>query len=269
MTTLTQITTAYFSGTNTTKRIVEAVTNTIAGNDFKGEIKEYDLLASAPDETVTPPYGSLTIVGVPVYAGRIPALARMRLEQFQGNHTPAIAIAVYGNRAYDDALLELVDAIAGNGFTVFAAAVFIAQHSIFPKVAANRPDAKDMEQVAKFSNKCADYFASGLFDSAPVKVPGKRPYVTPGKSIGLQPLIDQETCTLCNACVKVCPTHAISLDPETDRLRKDLNRCIPCSACVRVCPTGSQNYRGKAYNIFAEMFAGKNAQRREPEFFFL
>lgn len=36
--------------------------------------------------------------------------------------TPAIAVCVYGNRDYDDALIELKDAIEANGFKTVAAA---------------------------------------------------------------------------------------------------------------------------------------------------
>ena len=64
-----------------------------------------------------------------------------------GNNTPAVAVCVYGNRDYDDALLEIKDTLNGNGFRTFAAGAFIGRHCIFPKVAEGRPDASDLEKL--------------------------------------------------------------------------------------------------------------------------
>lgn len=62
-------------------------------------------------ETEVPeiPAGSVAVVAAPVYAGRIPTpmadkLARARLEGVK-----VVTFAVYGGRAYEDALLELND----------------------------------------------------------------------------------------------------------------------------------------------------------------
>ena len=66
----------------------------------------------------------LVLFGVPVYGGRIPSPAVQTLRRMQGSRTPAVLVAAYGNREYDDALLELAD-IAAAGRT---AAVFCACH---------------------------------------------------------------------------------------------------------------------------------------------
>lgn len=85
----------------------------------------------------------LVLFGVPVYGGRIPSPAVQTLRRMQGSRTPAVLVAAYGNREYDDALLELADIAAANGFIPFAAAALIAEHSIMHSVAAGRPDAQD------------------------------------------------------------------------------------------------------------------------------
>ena len=111
---------------------------------IEGRKTEYDITRSAPGAEVTMGDGDLLVVGMPVYSGRIPASALPALRKFRGNGTPAVVVCVYGNRDYDDALLELTDVVGENGFRVAAAAAFVAAHSIFPQVGTNRPDEEDI-----------------------------------------------------------------------------------------------------------------------------
>ena len=46
----------------------------------------------------------ICIIGVPVYGGRVPPLATSVLQQLHGHRAKTILVAVYGNRAYEDAL---------------------------------------------------------------------------------------------------------------------------------------------------------------------
>lgn len=64
-----------------------------------------------------------------------------------------MAVVVYGNRDYEDALLELHDILSENGFVVVAAGAFVARHSIFPDVAAGRPDRDDLDRMAEFAER--------------------------------------------------------------------------------------------------------------------
>lgn len=251
----------HFSGTRTTKKIVDGIVR-----QFDAPVQEYDLREVNPskDETLGP--DDLAVVGMPVYSGRIPAIARTRLDWFRGNGTPAIAVAVYGNRAYDDALVELVDVLSGSGFTVFAAAAFVAEHSIFPKVAAGRPDAADMELVAQFAKTSSQRLAAGLSGSYPVKVKGNRPYLEPPKA-GLRPTVDEGSCILCSTCVRVCPSGALFMAQDGNGIIRNEERCVPCSACIKVCPAGSQAYRGEKYEAAGRMFEEKFSARLEPETF--
>ncbi|MBW2609313.1 MAG: 4Fe-4S dicluster domain-containing protein [Deltaproteobacteria bacterium] len=43
-------------------------------------------------------------------------------------------------------------------------------------------------------------------------------------------------------CIKVCPSTAISKDPETRITLVDGDRCIGCKACLWVCPYGAPSY---------------------------
>ena len=107
----TKVTTVYVSATYTTKRIVEHV-----ANQLSDEISTYDITNEDSLEEMTIPKEELLIVGIPVYAGRVPAMAVDRIRRFKGEGTPAVAIAVYGNRDYDDALLELSDICPATAF---------------------------------------------------------------------------------------------------------------------------------------------------------
>ena len=62
--------------------------------------------------------GELVVLGVPVYGGRIPALAAERMAQLKGQQTPVIILVTYGNRDYEDALLELKTILEQQQFVV-------------------------------------------------------------------------------------------------------------------------------------------------------
>ena len=51
------------------------------------------------------------LVALPSYSGRCPEVAIERLKRFRGNGAKAIAMVVYGNRAYEDTLIELSDTL--------------------------------------------------------------------------------------------------------------------------------------------------------------
>lgn len=46
---------------------------------------------------------------MPVYAGRVPALTVERLKGIKTSGVKCVIVAVYGNRAYEDALVEMQD----------------------------------------------------------------------------------------------------------------------------------------------------------------
>ena len=48
----------------------------------------------------------LLVLAYPAYGGRMPALLEETMTHLAGENTPAVVLAVYGNRAYEDALLE-------------------------------------------------------------------------------------------------------------------------------------------------------------------
>lgn len=104
---ISQITGVYFSPTGSTKRVTEWITKRITDNREAEWLDLTDAVSSRPDYTFTE--HELVVVGVPVYGGRVPVTARERLQKLHGKRTPAVLIVTYGNRAYEDALLELSD----------------------------------------------------------------------------------------------------------------------------------------------------------------
>ena len=178
--------------------------------------------------------GDLLIVGVPSYAGKVPEMAVRSLRRFLGNNTPAIIVSVYGNRAYDDTLIELKDLMESHGFKFLSAAAVIAQHSIFPKIAEGRPNADDMEKLHEFASKSRELLIQIPKMSAVSRlmVKGNRPY-RDTKPIPLHPEGSKGKCISCHACVKMCPVGAITMK---EPYKTNEKKCISCGRCVVVCP---------------------------------
>ena len=105
----------FFSATGTTRKIID----TIARGCDVNEIERHDLLLKKQNDTYIPE-NEIAIFGMPVYAGRIPAISAESLRHFTGKHTPAIIACTYGNRAYDDALLELSRLVHSSPSTPFS-----------------------------------------------------------------------------------------------------------------------------------------------------
>jgi len=47
---------------------------------------------------------------------------------------------------------------------------------------------------------------------------------------------NEEKCTHCGACVPICPTEALVIDPETRRVNFYNDKCIACELCIKACP---------------------------------
>lgn len=111
---------------------------------------------------------SVVVVAVPVYGGRVAGTAVERLSRLKGNGSSAVAIVLYGNRAYEDALVELQDLLEEQGFRVEAAAAFIGEHSYSrPEmpIAEGRPDGSDMDKARDFGADVAGKLLAGKFQA--------------------------------------------------------------------------------------------------------
>jgi len=242
---------ANFSPTGGTKKVADAIA---AG--FCAPVVEMDLTKA--DATVTLGENDALIAVLPVYAGRVPQISLERLSALKGNGQKAVAVVVYGNREFDDALLETKNALEANGFQVIAAAAFIAEHSIVRSIAAGRPDAEDEALCRRFA---ADVMAK-LENPAPVNVPGNDPY-RELKPSAFHPAAD-ETCVKCGVCAEQCPVGAIPLGDPSKTLGEV---CINCMRCVQVCPVSSRALPDAFLTTITQMLGEKAAGYKKPVVF--
>lgn len=215
----------YLSPTGGTKKVGRLFASALAEN-----VTEADLLSAAAINTDG---CEAVIAAVPVFGGRVPEPARQALMRLEGGGSPAVALAVFGNRAYDDALCELCDILSGRGFVVVGAAALNAKHSVVPKVGAGRPDAQDRQDIASFANAVLEKLRCG--DSSVPQVPGNRPYKQGGGSPSTPVCL--ESCILCGACVGACRVGAVSIE---DGVCTDSEKCYLCMACIAACPMGAR-----------------------------
>ena len=195
------------------------------------------------------------LIAMPSFGGRAPAVAIERLKKISGNGAKCTIVCVYGNRAYEDTLAETEDAAKECGFKVVAAVAAVAQHSIIPQYAANRPDASDEKQLAEFARQIAEK------KDAVTSVPGNRPYKKPGGAI-LVPKPSKD-CVKCGVCAKNCPVQAI--DPVT--LTADTKKCISCMRCVKQCPHNARKVNGAMVSVAAIAIKKACSARKENELF--
>lgn len=173
----------------------------------------------------------ICIIAVPSYGGRVPEPALKEIGRMQGNGAKAVLTVVYGNRAFDDTLLELQSAAEAAGFCPVAAVAAIAEHSIMRQYAAGRPNSKDAAQLAGFSREIQALLAQEP-QNIQLKVPGNTPY-REYHGVPMKPQVKKHRCTKCGACAALCPAGAISpAAPDST----DTQKCITCMGCVAACP---------------------------------
>lgn len=210
----------YFSPTGGTKKVSDIFAAAVGKDAVWHDLRD----KQTPTEQ---PQGELIIVAAPVFAGRIPSVVREKIKTLAGEGKQAVTIAVYGNRAYEDALLEMNDILIQGGFMVIASAAFVAQHSIVPEVGAGRPDAEDEKEIRTFAEA-----VKNSTSAENIHVPGNRPY-KPEMKVAAAPL-SLSSCTACGVCAKICPTDAIAA--AEGKMVTDVSKCILCMACVHTCP---------------------------------
>ena len=219
-----KVTAIYFSPTRGTKKYVEAAAKALDGDftvidltNAKARAEKYHF---GPDD--------LVIFGAPVYAGRLPLYPEKLYGNITGEKTPAIFTVTYGNREFDDALLETKDICEANGFVGIAAAAWLSEHTYSDKLAGGRPTEDDLSEAADFAAKIAAGLSSAVFE--PLEIPGNRPYKE-GKRLPLK-TVATERCSECGLCARICPAGAID---DAAGFEADQSKCIGCLACVKRC----------------------------------
>ena len=141
----------YFSATDVSKKYAQAM-----GNALEKEVVEFDFtVPENRDPAKAPAFGKddLVILALPIYGGRVPTVCLEYVEALKGDETPCVVIGTYGNRHYDDAVVEMEDLMNERGFVVAAGGAVVGRHSFSDNIAGNRPDAADLEGAAEFIKK--------------------------------------------------------------------------------------------------------------------
>lgn len=253
----------YFSPTHTSQKVARAIAEGVG----MGRRIETDLTLGSSDVPVEI-RDSLTIMAVPVYAGRVAPLALQRLQRFKGENSPVILVAVYGNRDYEDALVELRDLAVEKGFTPLSAGAFVGEHSYSRKdmpIAEGRPDGEDLESARNFGRESLDKLeiAATLAAVYPFYIKGNVPYREVGPSTPAAPVTLQERCAVCGECLDLCPTNAIFINND-GCIDTDKMKCIKCCACVKECPNDARVFD----TPYTAMLHKNFSARREAELFY-
>lgn len=271
-----KINAVYFSATGTTEKIIKVITKNIE-KKYTDQIQYFDFtLPEKRNIEIKFNEYDLVIIATPVYAGRVPNILISYIKNnIKGNRTLAIPLVVYGNRNYDDALIELCNILKENNFHTIAAAAFIGEHAFSKTLAKDRPDENDIQIARLFSDKIYDYVLNlKEIPKNNVEVKGEtpiRPYYIPrdrnGKLINILKVVSKvkDSCTKCGLCAKVCPMGSIDKNDVT----KYKGICIKCGACVKKCPEQSRYYDDEGYLYHLKELEESLSIRKEPELFFI
>ena len=219
-----------FSPTGGTQKVAD-----LLGEEWGGTIERVDLTDSGANlGQVTLTEEDVAIIAMPSYGGRVPGLAAERLKAVSGGGARGILVCVYGNRAYEDTLVEMEDLAREAGFRPVAALATVAEHSIMHQYATGRPDAEDGAELRAFVGKIKARCDSNT-GAADLHLPGNRPYKK-AAGAGIIPKAGK-ACVSCGQCAEKCPAQAISREnPKvTDRAK-----CIGCMRCVALCPQSAR-----------------------------
>lgn len=257
-----QIHLVYFSPVFHTMVLGRALSHGLANGLGLDAPFEHDITPfSQEDKKMNFDAGELVVFAAPVYGGRLPAASVERFRQFAGQDSLAVVLTSYGNRAYEDALLELADTISERGFKTIAGAACIAEHTIIPSCAAGRPDSMDLASIKDFAHSLAALIKTRKELAAP-EIPGNRPY-REFKPSPLPQTVD-DNCTHCGLCARECPGNAIDSD---DQSIVDKGRCFCCMRCINICPVHARHPAPSFIKAVSEKLVPLCAQRRANTFF--
>lgn len=243
-----------FSPTGGTQRVMD-----VLGREF-GVMKKVDLSLNKSFSDVSFTANDVCLIGVPSYGGRVPAVALERLKQIKGNGAKAVCVVVFGNRAYDDTLLELKNEAEAIGFSVQAGIAANAEHSIVRRFGAGRPDMKDKEELKLYAQTIKNKIR--LVNDNALSVPGNYPYKSYGGS-AIKPRASKR-CMGCGFCAARCPVGAI---PEDRPYFTDENKCISCMRCLTVCPQGARELDRDMLAAVTMKLADVCVERKKNELF--
>lgn len=246
----------YFSPTKSSETIAKKVASGM-GLDYK----EYNLTYDRSVDKKQFGENDILIVSIPVHGGRVPELLIDTLKQIKGNDSYFLPIINYGNRAFEDSLIELNDIFTSNGFITVGYGIFISEHSYSNKYAGGRPDEDDLRNSEEFGKKIYDRIlkSSDKHNIFVEEIPGSRPYKERAEKIAWGP-VASDKCIFCGECISLCPVDAINhLNPK----KTDYDKCIHCCACIKGCSENAKRNEGEFFDKIVNLLDAKAIERKE------
>lgn len=257
----------YFSPTGTSRKVLEGIARGIGVEN----VEHIDLtLPENISQSIPTSSDELVIIGAPVYGGRLQVDAAIRFKQLKAKNTVAVLVVMYGNREFDDALLELKNLAVELGFNPIAGGAFIGEHSFASKeipIANGRPDDLDIDKAESFGKRIKDKVAALASPDARIDlvVPGIFPYKAEGaRPLAVSPVTKEDACTVCGTCASVCPTAAISINGT---VTTEVEKCIRCCACIKNCPEEARVMENETWEYIANWLHENCNSRKEPQIF--
>ncbi len=264
----------FFSATDTTKKVVEELAQSLA-EAFGVESKTHDF--TLPQNRKFFPEieaNTLVVFGLPTYAGRLPNLLLKYLETINGNSAFAVPVVTFGNRAFDNSLIELRNLLEAHGFQTMAGAALSCEHSFSYTLAAGRPDPKDLAELRDFASKVHKKILETdlkTYNHSPIDVEGDseagyyQPQTNDGTKIDIRKAKPKtsEACTKCGTCIRSCPMGSIEAnDPSVVG-----GVCIKCGACVKKCHVQAKYFDDEGFLYHKTELENKYSRRAENSFF--
>lgn len=253
----------YFSPTGGVKNLVFAKAKQLRAENDNGSViyRSFNKPKDRDHNNLSFLKEDCLILGLPVYAGRIPNLLLEYLSSYSGHQTPIYLVFGYGNRHFDDAPKEAYRLFKENGFVIKEIICAVCEHSFSSLLAKDEPSRETLDIISKVNfsrrldlartlasnvnNNKVEILELNRLDDQTELMPYYRPVDANGipfNFIKIKP-VTGSTCIACGMCASMCTMDAIS----TTDFKLVTGKCIKCCACVKGCPVGAKAFNDENF----------------------